>query len=281
MSELEWEVDSFSLSGDFWLLADNFAHSQPADAAQTPSANLLSAPFVRLWGGYGFIYDGDNRDSDYSGDNRTGEYSRTENTADDGHVYDIAGAIGWELTRQVTEGATLTVAPFAGYGYSVQKLTITDGEQVIASPPATPPVGPIAGLDSTYSTEWYGPLVGVNLRYAQRDSLGQDAFALWVEGLFQWVDYQGEGEWNLRTDLDQEPSFKHWAQGDGWTVSGGGAYFINSQNLIGADLSYSKWTADEEGDAEIYYANGATASSEFNEAEWEAWSISLHYDYRF
>ena len=37
---------------------------------------------------YGWIFDGDNQDSDYLGDNRTLEFSRSNNSTDDDYVWD-------------------------------------------------------------------------------------------------------------------------------------------------------------------------------------------------
>jgi len=260
LSELEWKVDSIELAGDIWLLS---------------AKNHGSAPFIRFWGNYGFIYDGNARDSDYQGDNRTAEYSRMECTADNGYVYDFAGAIGWEFAWQTPDNRNFSAAPFMGYSTNVQNLSLSDGKQVITSR-YSPPPGPIPGLDSNYTAEWRGPLAGLHFRYTYADAL-----TLWMEGLYHQVDYEGEAEWNLRTDFAQNPSFRQVAEGNGWTFSGGGFCTIDKRHSIGANLSYRKWTADEDGVDTVYFSNGSTAETHFNEAEWDAWSISLRYVYQF
>ncbi len=49
----------------------------------------------RGYANYGWIFDGDNQDSDYLGDNRTFEFSRSNNSTDDDYVWDASLAIGY------------------------------------------------------------------------------------------------------------------------------------------------------------------------------------------
>ena len=46
---------------------------------------------------YGSIFDGANQDSDYDGDNRTLEYSRSNNSTDQGSVWDATLGIGYQF----------------------------------------------------------------------------------------------------------------------------------------------------------------------------------------
>ncbi len=52
---------------------------------------------VQLEGGYGFIFDGSNEDSDYRGDNRTDPFSISNNGAD-GDVWDLSLGAGPQFT---------------------------------------------------------------------------------------------------------------------------------------------------------------------------------------
>jgi long-subunit fatty acid transport protein len=118
--------------------------------------------------------------------------------------------------------------------------------------------------------------VGLHLRLVQAEAL-----TLWLEGRYHRVDYEGEGQWNLRTDFAQSPSFRQTAEGDGWTITGGGSYAFSENQTLGAEVSYRSWTADEGGIDTVYFANGAKARTQFNEAEWQSWSIALRYAYLF
>ena len=66
---------------------------------------------------YGWIFDGDNQDSDYAGDNRTYEWSRSNNSADDGDVWDVSLAIGYPLRFGGEVIGTIT--PLIGYSLSL------------------------------------------------------------------------------------------------------------------------------------------------------------------
>jgi len=273
LSELKWDVESFVVSPDLWLIIGNSNVSGTNKLAKSPRF------FLHLQGDYGWIYNGENRDSDFSGDNRTGEYSRTENAADDGTVYDLIGVIGGEWIHIIHDQKTLTLTPTIGYSYNVQKLSITDGVQTLTSP-GSPPLGPIVGLDSHYDTEWYGPLAGIALRYTRFDAQGP-SFNIWLEGQYHWVEYRAEGIWNLRTDLAQSPSFKDRAKGSGWDISWGWKYHFSAHSSLTAELEYSRWQADRNGIATIYSSDGTTVASRFNEVEWTKKQIKLGYLYKF
>lgn len=85
--------------------------------------------------------------------------------------------------------------------------------------------GPIAGLDSHYNFEWEGWKAGLRYEWdmVRNPSAHIYSFGLKAEGAFLFnVKYDGEGVWNLRTDLRQSPSFRHEARnGDGaeWMAS--------------------------------------------------------------
>lgn len=271
LSELEWNVESVVVTSDLWVFSGTAGHV---------SSSGNSRFFLHLQGNYGWIYNGDNRDSDYSGDYRTGEYSRSESTAGDGYVYDMTGTLGWELSTELAPGSQFSAAPLLGYGYSVQQLTMTDGVQVLASS-GTPTLGPIAGLDSRYSTEWYGSFAGMMLRYDQCNADGTNIWAFWVEGRHHWFNYRGEAEWNLRTDLNQTPSFDHEAQGTGWTFACGSSVALSKHNSLAVEYLYRQWRADDNGLATFHYTDGSIARTRFNEAEWDSQSVTLQYVYRF
>ena len=123
ISELEWEgLKSFQLK-----IANKTVFNQ---------LFLLRGSLA-----YGWIFDGENQDSDFLGDNRTFEFSRSNNNSDDGNVMDASFGLGWQFTFGRSD---FVMAPVIGYSYHEQNLTMTDGYQTI------PPFGPFSGLDSTY-----------------------------------------------------------------------------------------------------------------------------------
>lgn len=276
LSELKWKVESLALNSDIWVKSNGRTLSN----STRENAPQISSRFVlHLQGGYGQINNGENRDSDYVEDNRTDEYSRSENAADDGYLYDITGTLGWELSRTISTDHLFTITPTIGYSYNVQHLTMTDGVQVIASNPDN--LGPIPGLDSRYETEWYGPLVGVKLQYDKRNSQTEQLFSLWFESYYHWIEYQAEGQWNLRTDLAQNPSFFHQATGTGWDIFCGWNYALSTRGSLNAELQYSYRRVDEDGLAISYSTAGTSSATHFNEAEWTKKQLMFGYRYKF
>lgn len=229
--------------------------------------------------GYGWILNGDNRDSDYLGDNRTIEYSRTDNNADDGSVFDFSGAVGYplEFGREVT----VTLRPLLGYSHHRQNLSITDGCQTIATPGLTPGPGPFPGLDSHYDARWYGPWAGFEVGLGTEIPGG---FIQRVEGFFGFeyhrADYRAQADWNLRQDLAHPNSFRHRADGAGYVLSGGVNLFFTPRWALTAEVVYQDWST-QQGRHRVYFADGKTIDTQLNEVNWRSVALGLGVVYRF
>ena len=235
---------------------------------------------------YGWIFEGDNQDSDFVGDNRTMEFSRSNNSSDDGNVWDVSLGIGYPF--RFGRGVIGTITPLAGYSYHEQNLKITDGNQTISIPVVTPsivivppPVGPFPGLDSTYETEWYGPWIGFDIRFKAEEI---KAFAHRFEPFFifeyHWADYEAEADWNLRDDLARPVSFRHNADGTG-IVLGAGLNVVIFYNLaLNFNFDYQDWKTDE-GKDKVFFADGTSARTQLNEVNWSSYALSLGLTLRF
>ncbi|MBI1920433.1 MAG: TonB-dependent receptor [Geobacter sp.] len=222
--------------------------------------------YTRANFGYGWILSGENQDSDYNGNDRTLEYSRSNNDGGGGNVWDVTGGVG--LKTSFGNGV-FSVAPLAGFSYREQNLRIRDGYQTI---PAT---GSFSGLDSTYETKWYGPWGGLDLEVLPSRSLR-------FHGTFEyhWVDYEGVGNWNLRTDFDHPKSFEHLANGYGIITKAGADFAINRNWLITTDFGYQYWTTDD-GTDQTFFSNGTTSVTRFNGANLKSYSVMAGVTYRF
>jgi hypothetical protein len=227
---------------------------------------------------YGFIFDGDNQDSDYFGDNRTAEFSRSNNDTGDGHTTDASIGLGYFIPIVPD---TVMLIPLIGYSFHLQRLEITDGVQTIATPPLTPNLGPFAGLDSSYDADWYGPWGGLELNLRidnkERDSLAHK-FILSFE--YHWVDYDAEANWNLRTDLDHPKSFEHEADGSGIIIMAGYNYFFKPQLSLNVIYKYQEWETDP-GTDRIFFADGTQAVTRLNEVNWESSAFMVGITRRF
>ena len=229
--------------------------------------------------GYGWVFDGDNQDSDYSGDNRTNEWSRSNNSTDNGNVVDATLGIGYQF--KVASGR-LKFIPLVGYSYSDQYFNITDGFQTVSEPSLKPPgaddppdIGPLPGLDSTYEAEWWGPWLGIDVLFDASEKL-----RLFGGFEYHWATYQGEADWNLRDQLAHPKSFEHDTEGTGILMSVGGEYHLTQPWYISLNIHYQDWSTDP-GVVRFFKADGPIIEQRLNEANWDSLAIMLGLTYRF
>jgi hypothetical protein len=220
----------------------------------------------------GWIFGGNNVDSDFLGNNRTLEFSRSNNSADDGSVWDATLGVGYPFKFA---SKRLRVIPLVGYSFSVQNLTLTDGFQTVSLPPSGQPVGPIAGLNSTYETEWRGPWIGVDLSWAVTDRI-----TLLSSFEYHWATYEAVANWNLRSDLLPSRSFEHDADGRGIVASAGAEYLLKESWYVGLNVTYQEWSTDH-GVDRVFLADGRVLETRLNEVNWDSFAVFAGVTYRF
>lgn len=220
--------------------------------------------YLKGFGNYGFIFDGDNQDSDYLGDNRTQEFSRSNNDAGDGNVNDVGFSLGMVLVFYDDDaGGTMTFIPQLGYSVHQQNLRSTNGKQTI------PPIGPFPGLNSEYNAQWDGPWLGLDFRIQSS----------WTSALhfryeFHKADYYADANWNLRDDLAHPLSFEHNATGTGQILALGWRQELNNDWLIGVELLWQRWSADN-GKDRLFFSDGGNSVTRLNEVNWSSTSLTL------
>ncbi len=271
------EIDS-GLSFDYridnlqWNIAGNIYGSNPNILSELTWTNLNIYQFNGffktnlengwfLYGNlkYGIITSGQNQDSDYYGYNRTNEYSRSNNDTNDGNTLDLSGVLGFYLIQK----PTLIIASALGYSCNQQNLVMTNGYQTI------PNTGTFLGLHSTYETEWSGPWVGINLE----KSISSE-FRLYNAIEYHQMDYNAKANWNLRTDLQHPVSFKHIANGEGYTLSVGIDYLCKNHTAIRFKVDYLDWKTDP-GVAKYYHSNNSLGYTQLNEVKWDSTTFSI------
>lgn len=222
---------------------------------------------------YGWIQDGRNQDSDYLGDNRTLEFSRANSLTADDHVLDASAGIG--LQRKFHQNR-LAIALLGGYSYHEQNLRITQGLQAISPGSGVVPLGPIAGLNSTYQAVWHGPWAGIDLEFSPFPR-----FSLLGTAEYHWARYKAEADWNLRQDLAHPVSRRHEASGArGVVLKAGGRYFLTSRWALDLFAGYQGWEA-ENGTDTIYFVDGSSTAVRLNQVHWQSASATLGLVYRF
>jgi hypothetical protein len=267
LSELTWDdLEIFEVNTKAKLIMIN-SHSPVGGTAK-----------VRV--NYGEIRSGDNQDSDFQFDNRVNEWSRSNNQADNGSVFDFTAGAGLVFRSR---GGRVMISPLLGYSYHSQDLTIHDGFQAISvdNPFSTeaaddpPPVGPFAGLNSSYDTAWNSGWAGVDIEIRPSRAVGLHGF---IE--LHGAEYRAEANWNLRSDLDHPVSFEHKANDAAGFVTGFGAKFGGAPLLVNLDLLYQKWRAEDGFDI-INFADGSRGSTRLNEVNWESFSVTAGLTVRF
>ena len=194
----------------------------------------------------------------------------------------------WSADLQTTfssaSGTLWHLKPFAGWQQYRETLKLTNGRWTTLR--GVPADQPILGLDSRYEFNWealrLGLSGGIDFIRTPRPWLQQVGIKASF-ALFPYTRYLGEGRWNLRADLNQDPSFAHRAETSGW---GGG------DALLG--LVYRPWVHLElEGGARYFFfqaqdgtnvtyvSDGTTTVSRLDEAKSERIGFYLQITGRF
>lgn len=226
----------------------------------------------------GSIVAGDNQDSDYGANDRGCEFSRSNNNAGGGDVNDVSLSFGYEFPQLTWERSQLV--PFVGYAQRQLDFTMTDGRQTLSNPLCVPrelaaegfvpyPVGPIPGLDSSYSARWKGVHAALEWR-ARLNPRSRLRFAV----LRHQVDYVAKADWNLREDFAHPVSFEHRADGIGKVVAVGFDYEVVPRVVIGLGLARSAYRTGR-GVAYFFGDDGGVGAASLNPVTWNSRSYTV------
>lgn len=273
--DLDWNIGGYLTADQYVNVLSELTWDDLESYQIKFQGSLVWPNFVAIRGvaDYGWIFDGDNQDSDYAGNDRTLEFSRSNNSADDGDVWDVSLAMGHPFRTGRKVIATIT--PLVGYSHHEQNLTIRDGYQTI------PHLGAFSGLDSSYDTQWYGPWLGIDLNFK---ATSIKTFVHRLETFFSyeyhWADYEAEADWNLRDDFKHPKSFTHDADGNGWIIRAGFNLALQQHIALNFNFDYQDWSTDS-GTDKIFFADGTTAKTRLNEVNWTSYSLGLGLAVRF
>ena len=95
--DLDWNIGGYLLPDHYVnvlseLTWDDLESYQVKFQGSLIFPNIIA---LRAIADYGWIFDGDNQDSDYAGNDRTREFSRSNSNSDDDDVWDVSLAIGY------------------------------------------------------------------------------------------------------------------------------------------------------------------------------------------
>ena len=246
---------------------------------EVENRTIIRSIYLRGNLAYGWIFSGDNQDSDYLGDNRTLEFSRSNNSADAGNTFDASVGVGYQF---LFSSGFFGITPLVGYSYHEQNLTMTDGNQTLTSPIA-PPLGPFPGLDSSYDTQWKGPWLGVDAAFSSASSSNKttvfDEYELILGFEYHWADYEAEADWNLRTDFAHPKSYEHEADGTGVVLSADLNIYFNAHWALNLNANYQTWETDP-GTDRTFFADGTVSETRLNTVEWDSYAVMIGAIYR-
>ncbi len=219
--------------------------------------------WLKLTGRYGFgdIDDGKNTDADFvsapwifvrdSKFSESGADNDGENTMYDLDVRVVLSAL------QMLEGYKGEIEMFLGYQYYTDELENKNGVQTwIEDGPANEPFPD--HFASRYDFEWWGIRWGVSIDYPLIENLLVGAEL----GLLPYVNFEGEGFWNLRQDLRQDgPSFVHEADTGSGVDAEISLTYLPVENLgVEIGYRYMSWEA-EDGKDTTHFADGSSGDA--------------------
>lgn len=221
---------------------------------------------LKLSFGYGKSFDGKVRDSDYFYSDRQGEFSRSSSDTTGSESYDYLAALGYKY--DILEKYLFLF--FLGYEQNVQKLKITNGNIEIPQG-----FGTISGLDSRYETKWRGVFVGGDFQF--RPTVNSEFLMGYY---YHWLNYEGKGYWNLRSDFAQSPSFKHTGNGNGYTLNFDYNYYFSDNWGLNLKGEYKDFKI-KDGDDLTYFSDGSSSVTKLNEVKWDSYNIVAGVSYKF
>lgn len=193
-----------------------------------------------------FIRSGTATDHDYAADGRTQPTYSAFLKSDEGRTSRYSIALAYEVKLH----ELLTVMPYAGYGDNRQMLWLKNFQEEKGS----------KKLNSSYQTDWTGPLAGIDLQVARLRRINLNA------GLsYQQLRYTGRADWNLIDAFIHPLSFKHTARGFESQVLLRLSFRINSMCAVYLRGEY-RYAETGKGIDRLFLADGQERESRFNGA---------------
>ncbi|MBI5048039.1 MAG: hypothetical protein HZB54_03690 [Deltaproteobacteria bacterium] len=289
IGERTWQ----SIGDDKWNIAGTGSGGPPNILSELEYLGLTSTIYeiyggiragrgaIHMAYGFGSLYGGIYRDSDYLRDDRQGIYSLSTGTAESKewnalYYWNIDYTYRILTNDQEEKFNEIYLDMLVGYQLWHEKITMANGVQEYGGT-----LGPFAGLNSTYEFIWKSVRLGL-----EGGIPIYKGFALKGSTIFiPYTQYEGEGIWNLRTTgvfaLKQSPSFTHSAKGGyGAQLEAFLVYHIHPAFTMG--VGYRYWYIKSgKGDDITYFSDGTTGITQFNEAVNERQGYFLDISYIF
>ena len=196
-------------------------------------------------------------------------WSESQGNAD-GNVRLWGVTLYFHLLPEEEPNSAAWVNLFIGYQHYEDELRMFNGRQTISEKSSVPSVGPFSGLNSTYDFEWdYGQIgtqAGVSFVSNPRPGLYDLGLSASL-ALIPFLSYEGTGVWNLRSDLAQDPSFRHESN-RGWGLDASLALNYSPYELVEMILGYRYLHLESQnGTDTTYNTDGSLSTANLDEVK--------------
>jgi len=238
-----------------WSIAGNSSGQSPNILSELKWKNVSGQNYAasvqwNLWRRFSIFADynrtsvtsGSVSDMDYSMDNRMAP-TYSETFSDNKGYTD-----GWSLGAGyvIFNKPVFSLVPYIGYGNNAQYLYIVDL------------TGRFPGLNSSYHTQWKGPLIKVISSVKIIHALKFAAAITYYQ-----AKYSALGDWNLINEFQHPVSYHHSADGYGISTNGKLIYNLTGNIAVNIGYSYYDWQTGT-GFDQLYLASGHVDKTRLN-----------------
>ena len=244
-----------------WSIAGNSNGQNPNVLSEVQWQNLKLRGTgldveVNIWSGIlfkgqyhrGTIYSGNAIDTDYSEDNRLNPSYEASLNSDQGHIYNFITVLSYRFKVF----PVFFLAPYAGYSKSRQSLFLKNFNDKTPAEEKR--------LNSTYQTNWTGPVIGFDAALALKKRLSLKASLSYAQ-----AKYRATADWNLIDAFAHPDSFRHTADGYEASAMLQLDFHIISPLFVFIRCNYLH-AATGAGTDELFLIDGSSVISQFNEA---------------
>jgi hypothetical protein len=126
-----------------------------------------------------------------------------------------------------------------------------------------------------------GPWIGCDLCYRVVEGrTDRPSVDLGLAFELHWADYYGEGNWNLRDDLEHPKSFEHEATGFGVRVAGDVVVQFADRWSATLSVEIRDWST-RDGTDRVFQVGEPSSERKLNGVDWTTSSFMIGATYRF
>ena len=213
-----------------------------------------------------------------------GLYSRINGDAKNGHVIDVQGGFGYQVT---SNGRRFVATPMVGYAFRELRLDLRKAKQLVNRIDVPIVLGDIPDLNFRYKPRVQGFWVGLDFEVM----VEVPCVILFGSVEYHWDQYRATGNWRLGDQFST--SFKDKTSGTGMIAYLGANYRLGSGWYIGVIGYYRNWHGERGKHStksttntlanpnQVFGTIPVTGSgTHLNRIKWNSWSAAITLTYR-